>query len=160
MADRIVAMKDGVAQQIGPPAELYDNPANYFVASFIGSPAMNFLAATLVLDGRMARVTLGDAVLAQIPAPAGMAAGGRVTVGLRPERLEIVAPGLGLAVRVDLVEPTGLGQVVHLRVADQRLKLFTTDRRALAVGEAVGLTFHPSDVLLFHPDHGERLASS
>jgi multiple sugar transport system ATP-binding protein len=160
MADRIVAMKDGVAQQIGPPAELYDDPANLFVAGFIGSPAMNFLAATLALEGRMATVTMQGVALAQTPAPAGVAAGGGVMVGLRPERMAIVSPGSGVAARVDLVEPTGLGQVVHLRVADQRLKLFTTDRRGLAVGEAVGLSFHPSDVLLFHPDSGERLRTA
>jgi multiple sugar transport system ATP-binding protein len=150
MADRIVALKDGVVQQIGSPAELYDDPANLFVAGFIGSPAMNFLDATLTRDG----VTVGGVALARSPAPM---ASGRVTVGLRPERMEIVAPEAGIPARIDLVEPTGLAQLVHLDLADQRVKLFTTDRRTLMPGEIVGLAVQPADILLFDPVGGGRL---
>ena len=157
MADRIVALKDGMAQQIGAPAELYDDPANLFVAGFIGSPAMNFLDAAMTLEGQMARLALGEATLARVPAPAALPAGGRVTVGLRPERMEIVSPEAGLPARVDLVEPTGLAQLVHLDLAGRRLKLFTTDRRPLTPGEAVGLGIEPADILLFDPVGGGRI---
>ena len=75
MADRIVAMNEGVAQQVGPPAELYDDPANTFVAGFIGSPAMNFLDGTLTRDEGTTTVRVGDVVLAEVEAPAGMASG-------------------------------------------------------------------------------------
>ena len=153
MADRIVALKDGVAQQIGAPAELYDDPANLFVAGFIGSPAMNFLDAMLTAEG----LTVGDVAVARIPLPAALPGGGKVTVGLRPERMEIVAADAGIPARVDLVEPTGLAQVVHLDIANRRLKLFTTDRRALAPGEVVGLGIRPEDILLFDPEGGGRL---
>jgi len=150
MADRIVALKDGVIQQIGAPAELYDDPANLFVAGFIGSPAMNFLDAELTADGVMA----GGLMLARRPGPLG----GKVTVGLRPERMAIVAADSGLPARVDLVEPTGLAQLVHLDLAGQRVKLFTTDRRALTPGDLVGLAIRPDDVLLFDPAGGKRLS--
>jgi multiple sugar transport system ATP-binding protein len=153
MADRIVALKDGIAQQIGTPAELYDNPANLFVAGFIGSPAMNFLEAHLTPEG----LAVGTVTLARVPMPAALPAGGKVTVGLRPERMTIVAAGDGIPARVDLVEPTGLAQLVHLDLADQRLKLFTTDRRSLAPGEAIGLAIQPADMLLFDPISGRRL---
>lgn len=157
MADRIVALKDGVAQQIGTPASLYDDPANLFVAGFIGSPAMNFIDADLAIEGSMAVLTMGGMTLARVPAPAMTAGSGKVTVGIRPERMEIVAPEDGLPARVDLVEPTGLAQLVHLDLAERRLKLFTTDRRSLHPGEMIGLAIDPSDLLLFDPMAGGRL---
>ena len=159
MADRIVAMNDGVAQQIGAPAELYDDPANTFVAGFIGSPAMNFLDGMLaVVDGTgTASVRVGDAVLATIPLPAGLTAEAPVTLGIRPERLRLGAPSTGTAAVVDLMEPTGLASVVHLALGGQAVKLFTTDRLSLAVGEPVALSLAPSDLLLFDPDTGQRL---
>ncbi len=157
MADRIVAMNEGVAQQVGPPSELYDDPANTFVAGFIGSPAMNFLDGTLARDGGATTVRVGDIVLAEVQPPAGPAAPSRVTVGLRPERVRLGPPGTGAAALVDLVEPTGLGAVVHLMFGGQALKLFTTERLTLKVGETVGLTVVPSDLLLFDPSSGDRL---
>jgi multiple sugar transport system ATP-binding protein len=171
MADRIVAMNEGVAQQIGPPAELYDDPANTFVAGFIGSPAMNFLDGTLSFgdgagagaeDGRgadtdAATVRAGDAVLAMVARPTGLSSGARVTLGIRPERLRIGPVGTGAAAVVDLVEPTGLASVIHLDLEGQGLKVFTTERPRLSVGEPVGLAVAPSDLLLFDHETGRRL---
>ena len=159
MADRIVAMNEGVAQQVGPPSELYDDPANVFVAGFIGSPAMNFLDATATREGDVATVRVGDIVLAEVEAPAGMTSGSRVTVGLRPERVRLGPPGTGAAALVDLVEPTGLGAVVHLMLGGQALKLFTTERLMPKTGESVGLSVSRSDLLLFDPASGIRLRS-
>ena len=159
MADRIVAMNEGVAQQVGAPAELYDDPANTFVAGFIGSPAMNFLDGTLGFgDGAgAAAVRVGDAVLAMVARPAGSSTGAPVTLGIRPERLRIGPAGTGAAAVVDLVEPTGLASVIHLDLGGQGLKVFTTDRPRLSVGEPVGLVVAPSDVLLFDHETGRRL---
>lgn len=157
MADRIVAMKDGVAQQIGPPAELYADPANIFVAGFIGSPAMNLLPATLQRDGDRASLQLGAVSLTQLAAPPKIADGSAVTLGLRPEQLYIAPAGEGVAARVDLVEPIGLGQVIYLVVADQRIKIFTTQSRLLSVGDQVGLKIDPKNTLLFDPANGKRL---
>ena len=161
MADRIVAMNEGVAQQVGAPAELYDDPANTFVAGFIGSPAMNFLDGTLGFgDGAgagAAAVRVGDAALAMVARPAGSSTGAPVTLGIRPERLRIGPAGTGAAAVVDLVEPTGLASVIHLDLGGQGLKVFTTDRPRLSVGEPVGLVVAPSDVLLFDHETGRRL---
>ncbi|HEY3786478.1 MAG TPA: sn-glycerol-3-phosphate ABC transporter ATP-binding protein UgpC [Steroidobacteraceae bacterium] len=165
MADRIVALNQGAIQQIGSPAELYGDPANLFVAGFIGSPAMNFLEARVdgsavrigditVADGRSANLGSGDLGRR---APQAPASGSRVTVGLRPERIAIMAPSAGTSARVDLVEPTGLGNVVHVSVADQHLKVFTTERIALRPGELVGLGVQAADILLFDPGTGVRL---
>ncbi|SEE58832.1 carbohydrate ABC transporter ATP-binding protein, CUT1 family [Rhizobiales bacterium GAS188] len=160
MADRIVAMNGGIVQQVGTPLELYDDPANIFVAGFIGSPAMNFLNAKLVPDGGAAAVRVGDAVLATVPLPACVPADGSVVAGARPERV-VLADGEGsVAARVDLVEPTGLGTVAHLELAGQLLKFFTTDRPKIAAGDTVHIRVDRTDIRLFHPETGERLRTA
>ena len=160
MADRIVALNDGVVQQVGSPTELYDDPANVFVAGFIGSPAMNFLDCVLRDDPQapaFAAVMVGDTRLGRVNRPAGMRTGRRVLVGLRPERIALESPGVGVAAEVDLVEPTGVAMILRLRLAGQPLRLFTTERLQVQSGERVGLRIHAPDLLLFDPENGSRL---
>ena len=157
MADRIVAMNAGIIQQVGTPLDLYDNPANRFVAEFIGSPAMNFLDARAATAGGSTQLRLGDQVLAGLNAPLDLPADGRVTVGVRPERVTLSDGAGAIAARVELVEPTGLGAVVHLQLGGQFLKLFTIGRPAVAVGDAVQIRIEAADVRLFHPETGKRL---
>jgi multiple sugar transport system ATP-binding protein len=156
MADRIVAMNEGVIQQVGSPAELYDTPANLFVAGFIGSPAMNFLQGAVVLGQGGASVQVGGATLA--PVPPGTPAG-PVVLGVRPERIALTAPGAGVTAVVDLLEPTGLASIVHLDLGGQPVKTFTTERLKLIAGERVGLTVQPESLCLFAPETGERLGA-
>jgi multiple sugar transport system ATP-binding protein len=156
MADRIVAMHEGVAQQIGTPADLYDNPANLFVAGFIGAPAMNFLDATLqdetvMIEGRR----LGAA-----GSPQPNLRERRVTVGIRPERIAFCDPAQGLTACVDFIEPTGLGTILHLRLGAQRIKVFTSDRLGLRATDTVGIAVQACDLLLFDPASGRRLQAS
>jgi multiple sugar transport system ATP-binding protein len=163
MADRIVAMHAGIAQQIGTPADLYDNPANLFVAGFIGSPAMNFIDASLVPERAAAggvthsAVMLGSERLGLVQHAGAVRKEGRVTVGIRPERITLGTPETTLATQIDLLEPTGLGTVLHLRLAGQRVKMFTTERLTAGVKDAVGIAVHSRDLLLFDPDTGVRL---
>ena len=153
MADRIVAMHEGIAQQIGTPADLYDNPANLFVAGFIGAPAMNFLDATLQ-DGA---VMIEGHRLGAVRAPQANLKERRVTVGIRPERISFCDPSRGLTALVDFIEPTGLGTILHLRLGAQRIKIFTSDRLALRAADTVGITVQAGDLLLFDPAGGRRL---
>jgi multiple sugar transport system ATP-binding protein len=160
MADRIVALNDGVVQQVGTPNELYDDPANVFVAGFIGSPAMNFLDGVLhdhPPAPAFAAVMVGDTLLGPVNRPAGMRAGQRVLVGLRPERILLESPAAGVPAEVDLVEPTGVAMILRLRLAGQPLRLFTTERLQVKAGERVGLRVHAPDLLLFDPTSGSRL---
>ena len=157
MADRMVAMHAGVAQQIGTPAELYGNPANLFVAGFIGAPAMNFLQATLQNQGD---VCVGALRLGRTAPLRGAPKDGRITVGIRPERISVVAPARGLPAQIDFLEPTGLGTILHLRLDGQRLKAFTTARVAFALQEHVGVSIDAADLLLFDPDTGLRLPAA
>src|SRR5579883_1605135 len=116
MADRIVVMHDGRVEQIGTPLELYDNPANQFVAGFIGSPAMNFLNGRLAREGRERWVAAGDGT--RLPAPAIGRAGQKVVYGLRPEHIEIAVDGAaGVPAVVEVVEPTGADTYVYASLA-------------------------------------------
>jgi multiple sugar transport system ATP-binding protein len=154
MADRIVALNGGIAQQIGTPAELYDNPANLFVAGFIGSPAMNFLAARLEEE---VNVMVGGERLGQVTKPGAPPKDGLVTVGIRPERINLVSAAEGLAAQTDFIEPTGLGTILHLRLAGQRIKVFTTERLTVRINDIVNIGVPATDLLLFDPHTGLRL---
>ena len=157
MADRIAAMHDGRVQQVGRPQELYDDPANLFVAGFIGSPAMNLFPVTLRDAGAGIAVHGGDGLLALVPRAGVAPPAGRVLAGIRPERIGLVAAGAGLPAEVQLQENTGLGVILHLRMGGQLLQVYTTERVRFALGATVGLRIEPADLLLFDADSGLRL---
>ncbi len=160
MADRIVVMHHGVAQQIGTPAQLYENPDNRFVAAFMGSPPMNFIDAAFAEErGDMEMITLlaGREKLGRTRVPGKVRADRRITVGIRPERVQTGPPALGLPALVEMIEPTGLGQILHVTFANQNLKIFTTERLDLKIGDAIGIAVAPADLLLFDPDTGTRV---
>ena len=120
LGDRLAVMRDGVIQQLGTPAELYDRPENLFVAGFIGAPAMNFVMGEIA-DGSLVS-SLGTIALADLGDAAGEAHGhaGRVVVGLRPESFEDAGvvterPGLvAVTAMVDVLESTGSDVYAHL----------------------------------------------
>ena len=159
MADRIVAMHDGVVQQVGPPLEIYDRPANMFVAGFIGSPAMNFLQGTIRLEGERCRVVIGNGTEIPLPAYAGLAGGQAVVLGVRPENVHIEPPGgsAGIQVKVDLVEPMGLSTLIHLALGKDTIKLFALDRPQAEVGGGLCVRFDASKLHLFDSLSGQRL---
>ena len=103
MGDRIAVLKDGVLQQVGTPRDLYESPANSFVAGFIGSPAMNLFDADVVEGG----VQFGTATVPVARETLAGATGTRVTVGIRPEDLTVSTTGKGLQTTVELVEELG-----------------------------------------------------
>ncbi|MFI0356118.1 ABC transporter ATP-binding protein [Actinomadura sp. 9N407] len=141
LGDRVAVMKKGELQQVAPPQELYDRPANLFVAGFIGSPAMNLLQARLAGDAGAARLEVGGQTL-ELPAgalrdrPALAPYLGRdVVVGIRPEDMEDAelaeaGGGARLAATADLVEAMGSDVLVHFAVEAERV--VTEDTRELA----------------------------
>jgi multiple sugar transport system ATP-binding protein len=154
LADRIVAMNGGRVQQLGSPLELYDRPANLFVAEFIGSPAMNLFPALFSRpQGRSTLLHTGFAIaLDHDPA---LTEGSALTVGIRPEHITL---GSGaLAGVVDLVEPTGLGTIVHLTLAGTALKAFSLERLPLTLGGTLAMDLPPQRLHLFDAE-GVRVA--
>ena len=129
LADRIVAMHGGVIQQVGAPLELYDRPANLFVAGFIGSPGMNFLPGTWDAEARAVRLPDGTAG-ARRPDGRAFAQGSPVTLGIRPEHVRLDGEGT-ISAPVDLVEATGHGIVLHLTLQGEPFNVLTHDRAHL-----------------------------
>lgn len=136
MADRIVVLRDGRVEQVGTPLDLYDHPANAFVATFIGSPSMNMLTGTV--KGGQLRL-LPDFYL---PLPAGVAATPIMTLGLRPDQIGVAAqPSSGaFAATVVALEATGSETMLFATVAGHRLTVLTKDRLALTAGATVWLS--------------------
>ena len=145
LADRIVVMNGGRIEQIGTPLELYDNPSNEFVATFIGSPSMNLLAATL----ENGRIMLGDH---GFDGPDGR---GEVRLGVRPEHLLLSEDGLPMEVKV--VEPTGSETMVFLRHNGQDVTAVFRERHDFSPGSVVKVAPDPSHIHCFDASTGKRL---
>ena len=147
LADQVAVMNHGVVEQVGPPQEVYDRPASMFVASFLGSPAMNLLTA----GTNGGRAVLGNAALA-----AGHAGGGAFVLGIRPEHvaLDDAAPLRG---EVAAAEYLGTTQLVTIDTEAGRVVARMSSAIAARTGEQVGLRFAPDQVRLFDPASGRRL---
>jgi multiple sugar transport system ATP-binding protein len=149
LADRIVAMNGGHVQQVGSPLELYDQPANLFVAGFIGSPAMNMFPA--MFSRRDARPTLlHEGMTIALDHDPPLSEGAALTVGIRPEHISL-GEGTIQGV-VELVEPTGLGTIAHLTLAGRALKAFTLARPFLTIGATVPMDLPVNKLHLFGSD--------
>ncbi len=154
MADRIVVMRDGHIAQVGAPLELYDRPANVFVAGFIGSPAMNLLPGVV---RKAPGETLVDVDGAFLPVPdrPGLNEGRRVVFGIRPEHLTL--GDRGIEAQVVVIEPTGSETHVVLRHGAHDLTAVFRERHAFAPGQTVHLEPQPDLIHMFDEDSGERI---
>ncbi|MBC7799978.1 MAG: TOBE domain-containing protein [Gemmatimonadaceae bacterium] len=157
MADKIVVMNGGRVEQIGSPLDLYDNPANQFVAGFIGSPAMNFLPGTIEADGFRAD---GGSLwpLPQASGP-GRAHGRPAVYGVRPEHLQLAANDSGVPLMVQVVEPTGSETQVHGRLGTLAVMGAFRERVLARPGEPIAVTADAALVHLFDRDTGARLVA-
>jgi multiple sugar transport system ATP-binding protein len=157
MGDKIVVMKDGRIEQTGSPLELYDHPANLFVAGFIGSPAMNFLPGTLRRADGAARVELGDGTRLAAPANAGGVDGQPVVMGMRPEHLTLAQSGIPS--KVVVVEPTGADTFVACRHEGADFSVVFRERHDFAPGTTIHLQPDLLHAHLFDAGSGKRLAA-
>jgi multiple sugar transport system ATP-binding protein len=159
LADRIVAMNAGLVQQVGSPLDLYDRPANLFVAGFIGSPAMNVFDGAYRFDGAGPAVEVQDGIRIALDRACQAQDGTHVAVGIRPEHIPVgMAAETGIRCNVELVEPTGFGTILHVRPFGVTLKAFTLSRDAAAVGSAVNIRLPAERLHLFDAQSGQRLA--
>jgi multiple sugar transport system ATP-binding protein len=154
LASRVVVMQAGQVQQIGTPLEVYERPANRFVAGFLGAPAMAFVDGEV--DGA-GRFKAGDLSVAPGAGCCSGAVAGRAAVlGVRPEHVAIRADG-ALAGTVSLVEPMGNHQVVWLRCGAHLLASLVHGDGVYAPGQAVRFAIDAQRVSLFDPQSGNRL---
>jgi multiple sugar transport system ATP-binding protein len=153
MADQIVVMQGGRIEQMGAPLQVYDRPANTFVAGFIGSPAMNMIHGRVVRDGAGHMLDAGEIRL-PLPDPVG-AEGQDVIYGIRPEHL--VLGDTGLAGTVSVVEPTGSETHVVLRAGGQEFVALFRERHDLRPGQPLTLQPVTDQVHLFDKSTGARL---
>ncbi|OLP55625.1 glycerol-3-phosphate ABC transporter ATP-binding protein [Rhizobium rhizosphaerae] len=158
LASRIVAMNAGAVQQIGAPLDLYDRPANLFVAGFIGSPGMNFLEGRCEQGADTSAVVLPKGFRLPLPLRIPAADGEKVTLGIRPEHVTVDAQQGEIEAAVELVEPTGLGVILHLLVHGEPFKLFSTDRALIRSGARLRIGL-PRERLHLFDQAGNRMAA-
>lgn len=166
LGDKVAVMKDGIIQQFGTPKQIYNDPANLFVASFIGSPPMNFIPLRLQRqEGRL--LALLDSGQARCELPLGVRDEGLedrdVIIGIRAEQIVLAGHepnGLPtLRAEVQVVEPTGPDTLVFVSLNGSKVCCRLAPDDAPQVGESLNLQFDPAKVLLFDANTGERLGA-
>ncbi|WP_116653622.1 ABC transporter ATP-binding protein [Pelagibacterium sediminicola] len=159
LADKIFVLRDGVVQQAGAPLELYDDPVNQFVAGFIGSPAMNFLDATIARrteGGIVATITGTEGQTLEVRVDGRDPVEGQaVSLGIRPEHLKIGEGGI--SVTVEMTENLGGVAYLHTRLPDGReVVVERRGERESRTRETISVTANPEDVLVFS-NEGQRI---
>lgn len=150
MADRIVVMDGGVVQQYGAPLELYDNPANMFVAGFIGSPSMNFV--DVEVDGAGLKTQSGHKF--NITAP-DSSKGRKLSYGIRPEHLTLGEAGVEASVTV--VEPLGSETLLQVALEGKNVTLLLKERISVQPGDIVNVVLEHATHFFFDTQTGERV---
>jgi multiple sugar transport system ATP-binding protein len=152
MADKIVVLHDGVIEQVGAPLELYDRPANLFVAGFIGSPSMNFI------DGRIEEGVFRTEMGLILPLPENIKSAppaGQLVYGIRPEHIRASQAGIGG--RAEIVEGTGSEIFAKLDCNGEQISCLFRERLAIAYGDTVSIAIDPASVHLFDKSTGRRI---
>jgi multiple sugar transport system ATP-binding protein len=158
MADRICVMDKGDVLQIGAPMEVYERPATQFVAGFIGSPSMNFLAARGGFGQGSRQIQVNGATVAMPEAREALATSAAV-IGARPEHIRIAESG-ALRGRVFAVEYMGARQLVTVDTDAGRLRVRAPNTVKVAYGDTIGLEFDAERLVVFHPETGRAVRSA
>ena len=155
MADHVVVMRNGVIEQQGAPLDLYDHPANRFVAGFIGSPAMNFVTARSSSDGGSLILELGSAQV--MKSPAQLPPDHLFVVGIRPEHFRLAGPGeAGLELDVAAVESTGAATYVTTATSPE-IVVVLNGRSPIGSGHRIHLEVDPDHIHLFDAQTHRRI---
>ncbi len=162
LADRIAVMNYGKVFQVGKPLELYNNPKNMFVASFIGSPGMNFMRARVESSDPKVRVGSYVLNLSGLPEVSGLReyVGKEVVFGVRPEDVLLVDDGSYDAdAEVVVSEPLGSETIVTLKLSDNVVKSRTHGSKLYSIGSKVRVRFVKERIKFFDPNTGELISS-
>jgi multiple sugar transport system ATP-binding protein len=155
MADKIVVMQGGHVEQIGAPLDLYDRPANLFVAGFIGSPAMNMLPGQVEPGGFRAEAGGVWPLPGRMNGAVNGVTGRRAVYGIRPEHFRLAEEGLPAVVHV--VEPTGSETQVIAHAGEAKMVCAFRDRIRAQPGETIRIMPDPASVHLFDEETGHRI---
>lgn len=160
MSDRIIVLNEGEIQQIGTPEEIYGEPANQFVADFVGSPSMNTFPVELrddVLVGTAFDYTLPETYRDRVSKRASD--GDRLVLGIRPEHVDVVEAAGENTVRanLDVREPVGSDNFLYLSVGDEECCVRVSGERQPEEGSTLTIRFDPSHLHLFQQDSGRNL---
>jgi multiple sugar transport system ATP-binding protein len=156
MADKIVVMRDGRISQVGAPLDLYDRPANLFVAGFIGSPSMNLIEGEMTQGGQFKAETF----TLTLPANPNLSVGRRVTFGFRPEHLHLSEAGIGdsgIPAEVVVVEPTGSETHVLARTGKREIVAVFRERHGFRPGDKIAFAPDLSLSHVFDTETGQRI---
>lgn len=171
LADRIAIMKDGIVQQLDTPRRVYENPANLFVAGFIGSPSMNFIPCSVVNSGQSMSIVLntGDGKSFTLPVKENHTAlkawiDQEIILGLRPEHVSNSFPGQdtndqihSIECRVNVIEPTGPDTLVFVSINDQKVTCRVHPNEARNPGTDINLMIDMSRVIFFDPNTEKQI---
>jgi multiple sugar transport system ATP-binding protein len=155
MGDKIVVLNGGRVEQAGAPLELYDRPANIFVAGFLGSPAMNFIEGTIDA-GDSPRVRLGGGVSAPIANAPRASEGRAVVYGIRPEEIRLDGEA-GVSAAVVAVEPTGYETHVLMKIGEKEIVAILRERVGFAPGDVIRVSLASPTAHFFDPATGRRI---
>jgi multiple sugar transport system ATP-binding protein len=164
LGTRIVVLNQGAIQQIGTPTEIYERPANLFVADFMGSPPMNLVPGQYTLDGDSGTLHFGDESHGQrIPVPGALLnvsyAGKPIIAGIRPEAFVPAAPGNApLRLKAELVENAGSDTFATFQLGGKKITARLPGRMRLANGQTASLAIDTGSLSIFDPDTGLRVA--
>ncbi len=160
LADRIVVMHNGRIEQQGRPIDLYENPDNLFVAGFIGSPAMNFLDATIEVREGNSVARLANDTTVRLPDTATQYDGRKVKIGIRPEHLRLSDAPATLSASVMHWEPTGAQTMIVFGVGDQQVSALVQGMADVTSNQNVHLAVETDRIYLFAAEDGQRLRLS
>ncbi|MDT3376911.1 sn-glycerol-3-phosphate ABC transporter ATP-binding protein UgpC [Labrys neptuniae] len=158
LGTKVAVMKGGYIQQLADPRTIYEKPANMFVASFIGSPSMNFVPGRLDQEGGIVKFeALGVSITIPTAGPVFTAVGPAI-LGIRPEELKIAGqdPAM-LSGVIDVVEPTGPDSMVTIIIGEHTVVARVPPRFDGRRGDAIGLTIDPASINLFNPETEQRI---
>lgn len=156
LAQRVMVMNKGVAEQIGTPVEVYERPASRFVASFIGSPAMNLLEGNISADGT--RFELAGGMALPLGNAANLQRGRAVTLGIRPEHIALSSQTAGgVPFVVDTLEMLGADNLVHGRWGEQKMVVRLSHQERPQPGSTLWLYLPENNIHFFDKENGQRL---
>ncbi len=157
LADRIVVLNRGAVEQVGTPLELYNSPANLFVASFIGSPSMNFVEARLKDTASGQKAVLADGTEIELPVRSFASRSGKVTLGVRPESIVVDGESGNLAGTLKVAEPTGPQTHLVVEAAGADLLAIVKADFVASDGDRLRLSFPREALHVFDADTGRSL---